>query len=491
MKIFITKHFGRKLAAVAVCFSMMFAVAAQESGQTAIVLPGNAVAEDSVVILTVDDAVDYSVKHSLTLSSSQIDLELAKWKSFVAWNTFLPTVQATGSFARSNDIGSSIQSANSMAPIMQALNIPFNEVTETEGMHWAAVGNLSISFSFSAAMIESMRATIAGYESGKITWEQAVKTNAINVKKTFYQVLLAQEKLAISQANLVNAKNRMDQAAVNYRNGYIPEMQYLQSQVQYLNQVPSVEQEETTYELAVKGLLNMIGMPLDTKVKLEGEINPSFVDDDLDERELINRTLANNLSLQSLRQQIKILKMNKSAADLGTYIPSLAISWAGQPTISNAFESDWGNKDNWTDRGSLSFTVAWNLTNMLPWSSSRTQAKELQSNIDKLENTLKNTEQQMELGIIQAVAGLKSSRKAIISSERNVELAEKSYALTWQAYRNGTTEYLSLADTESQLKSAKLGLANAKYNYLISLMDLENTINGSIEKESTSKTGDK
>lgn len=485
MKIFITKHFGRKLAAVAVCFSMMFAVAAQESGQTAIVLPGNAVAEDSVVILTVDDAVDYSVKHSLTLSSSQIDLELAKWKSFVAWNTFLPAVSVNGILSRTNE------ASNQMAQIMAAINPGYQAPAPTESEHWAAVGNLSISFSFSAAMIESMRATIAGYESGKITWEQAVKTNAINVKKTFYQVLLAQEKLAISQANLVNAKNRMDQAAVNYRNGYIPEMQYLQSQVQYLNQVPSVEQEETTYELAVKGLLNMIGMPLDTKVKLEGEINPSFVDDDLDERELINRTLANNLSLQSLRQQIKILKMNKSAADLGTYIPSLAISWGGQPTISNAFESDWGNKDNWTDRGSLSFTVAWNLTNMLPWSSSRTQAKELQSNIDKLENTLKNTEQQMELGIIQAVAGLKSSRKAIISSERNVELAEKSYALTWQAYRNGTTEYLSLADTESQLKSAKLGLANAKYNYLISLMDLENTINGSIEKESTSKTGDK
>lgn len=475
MKNFTSKDAGKLVAVLTILLFTCGSMFGQTSDKTPVVLPGNAVESDSVYVLTVDDAVDYSVKHGLTLNSSQIDLELAKWKSFVAWNTFLPAVSVNGILSRSNEV---------------AMNPGYQAPAPTESEHWAVVGNLSISFSFSAAMIESMRATIAGYESGKITWEQAVKNNAINVKKTFYQVLLAQEKLAISQANLVNAKNRMDQAAVNFRNGYIPEMQYLQSQVQYLNQVPSVEQEETTYELAVKGLLNMIGMPLDTKVKLEGEINPTFVDD-INERELINRTLANNLTLKSLRQQIKILKMNKSAADLGTYIPSIAISWGGQPTISNAFESDWGNKDNWTDRGSLSFTVAWNLTNMLPWSSSRTQAKELQANIDKLENTLKNTEQQMELAIIQAVAGLKSSQKAIASSERNVELAEKSYALTWQAYRNGTTEYLSLADTESQLKSAKLGLANAKYNYLISLMDLENTINGSLEQKSTSNTGDK
>lgn len=483
MKTFITKHFGKMITVFAACLFTCGTVFAQNAEQKPIVLPGNEA--KSTVILTVDDAVDYSVKHSLTLSSSQIDLELAKWKSYVAWNTFLPAVSTTGVLSRSNE------ASNQMAQIMSAINPGYVASDPTESEHWTVMGNLSIQFNFSVAMIESMRANIEGYESGKITWEQAVKNNAINVKKTFYQVLLAQEKLAISQANLVNAKNRMDQAAINFRNGYIPEMQYLQSQVQYLNQVPTVEQEETTYELAVKGLLNMIGMPLDTDVKLEGEINPEFVPADLDEKKLINDTLANNLSIKALRQQIKILKINKSAADLGTYIPSISIGWNGQPTLTNAFESDWGNKNNWMDRGALSLTLAWNLTNMLPWSSSRTQAKELQANIDKLENTLKNTEQQMELGIIKAVAGLKSSRKAIESSQRNVELAQKSYNLTWQAYRNGTTEYLALADTESQLKAAKLGLANAKYNYMISLMDLENTINGSIEREPTTKTGDK
>ena len=124
--------------------------------------------KDDAVILTVDDAVEYSNKNSLTLKSSEIDLELAKWKKNVAWNTFLPNVQLSGTMARANDIK------------------PYSG----ESLHWSGVGNLSMTFNFNAAMIFTMSATIAEYESGKLTWEQAVRENAINVRKLFYALLL-------------------------------------------------------------------------------------------------------------------------------------------------------------------------------------------------------------------------------------------------------------------------------------------------------------
>ena len=56
--------------------------------------------------------------------------------------------------------------------------------------------------------------------------------------------------------------------------------------------------------------------------------------------------------------------------------------------------------------------------------------------------------------------------------------------MTWLAYRNGTTEYLNLKEAETQLNQAKLGLANEKYNYMMSYMDLENKVNSTL-------TGDK
>ena len=136
--------------------------------------------EDGTIVLTIDDAVTYSLKNSPSLKTAQIDLELAKWKKNTAWNSFLPTVQVTGTIARANDIESSLRSTNQSLAITQALaqgiatatSNPLltsqfgkmadnmNPVSATENMHWTAMGNLSVSLNFNVAMIQNMRATI-------------------------------------------------------------------------------------------------------------------------------------------------------------------------------------------------------------------------------------------------------------------------------------------------------------------------------------------
>ena len=61
-----------------------------------------------------------------------------------------------------------------------------------------------------------------------------------------------------------------------------------------------------------------------------------------------------------------------------------------------------------------------------------------------------------------------------------MELAEKAYNMTYEAYRVGTTEILDVRDSESQLSQAKLGLLNEKYTYLTTLLDLEYAINAKL-----------
>ena len=459
MNTLFNRNFLKKVSVVfaAVVFSSVVfaqeAVAEEENKEQA--------AQEDVIVLTVQDAVDYSNKNSLTLKSSEIDLELAKWKKNVAWNTFLPTAQVRGTMARANDIKPS---------------------PEDESLHWTAMGDLSLSFNFNVAMIYNMSATIASYESGKLTWEEAVKSNELNVKKLFYALLLQQESLNLQKASLENARQRMNQAATNYRNGYIPHISYLQTQVAYENQVPTVEKAEAAMRQSLDTFTFIIGMPIGTKVRLEGEINPEYVDVDVDS--LVEKSLENNLSVKSLKQSIKTLKMQSTALGLSTYTPSLALSWNGNPVITNALKNDWGEKDNWKDNGALSFSLVWNITNMLPWSSNGTTAKELSANIDKLETNLEVLRRNTELEIRTAVDSLNQSKKAIESSQRNITLAQKSYDMTWQAYINGTTEYLNLKEAETQLNQAKLGLANEKYNYMTNRMDLENKVN-------TTLSGDK
>ena len=52
--------------------------------------------------LTVDEAVDYALKNSKTLQSAAIDLEIKMRAKDTAWNSLVPSVQVTGTLARSN-----------------------------------------------------------------------------------------------------------------------------------------------------------------------------------------------------------------------------------------------------------------------------------------------------------------------------------------------------------------------------------------------------
>lgn len=454
--------------------------------------------EDGTIVLTIDDAVTYSLKNSPSLKTAQIDLELAKWKKNTAWNSFLPTVQVTGTIARANDVESSLRSTNQtingnkklyegLATAATAGGNPtlgygfsnaaanMNPVSATENMHWTAMGNLSVSLNFNVAMIQNMRATIAQYETGKISWDQTVKENEISVRKLFYGLLLQQESLNLQKESLENARQRMTQAQTNYRNGYVPEIKYLQAQVAYENQVPVVEKAEMIMRQQLDTFAFLIGLPANSKIQLNGEINPKIID--LDVEELISKGLTQNLTIRTLQENIKILKLQSNALDLSAYTPSLALSWNGNPMITSAFESDWGDSNNWKDQGAFSVTLAWNITNMLPWSSSRVQARELQDNIKKLEVQLESAVRNTDLQIRTAVDTLAQCRHSLENSQRNIDLAQRSYDMTSLAYRNGTTEYLDLMDAETQLNQAKLSLVNEKFNYMTNLMDLENILN--------------
>ncbi|MBQ1642930.1 MAG: TolC family protein, partial [Treponema sp.] len=192
-----------------------------------LVLSPNAFAEDGgqkTVTLTVEKAVDYAKKNSRALKSADIDLDIKRRASAYSWNVLFPDVTVSGTMSRANSVESSIKQANAMAPLMNAMGVPFEEKKETESMHWTAVGNVTASLNLSLAYVNSIRAAKADYEAGKIRWEKSQKETLANVKKLFYGLLLAQENLNLQKRSLENARQRSAQAAANFRNGRIPEL---------------------------------------------------------------------------------------------------------------------------------------------------------------------------------------------------------------------------------------------------------------------------
>ena len=443
------------LFSVSVVYAQSESAVTENSGKTA---------EESVVRLTIEQAVDYARENSKTLQSSAIDLEIKKRASSYSWNQFMPSVQVTGTMSRKNEV-------TPMSISIPGYPMP-PQPDPTEADHWTAVGGVSVSWNFSAAMIESIRLAKRDYEAGLISWDQTLRQTELQIEKLFYGLLLQEESLKIQQDSLENARLRMEQARINYLNGLIPELSYIQAQVSYQNMKPSVMKQEQLLKQQLDMFGFLIGLPAGTKIELEGAIEPPHID--LVAQDLVDISMENNPDILLLNKNLEILKLTYSMQNLQTYIPSLSLSWGFQPVISD-IQENW--IDNYTDGGSFSATLVWNLTNMLPFSANQQKAKDTKDNIRKMELSLETLKENTALNIRTQIDNLNQAWANIEAASGNITLAQKSYDMNVTSYQNGTRELLDVKDAESQLNQAKLGLINSKYEYLTGLLDLEYSLN--------------
>lgn len=455
------------------------------------------------MILTVDDAVAYALKNSKSLKSAAIDLEIKKRANNNSWNTFLPSASLSGTLARSNDIDTIKSNLSTTAVIMGMMQSTASTVAGAVGQSyakadstvdsiiddtfgseeaalWHPVGSLSFSWAFNAAMIESISATKKQYEAGKITWEQTVRETEVNIRKLFYGLLLAQENLKIQKESMANAESRWRQAEVNYRNGLVPRLSVLQSQVTYENMKPTILTAENTLKQNKETFGFLLGLPYGKEFDLTGNIDVTYVDVSADE--LFKNYVEQNNEIKSLKKNIELIKTGINATYLSTFTPSLAVGFSLQPTVSNITEN-WFDEDNYSDGGSLTLTLAYsNLFDMLPWSSNMQKLKDSKQQLAQAELGLEQLYQNAEIEVHKLCDNLTVSRANIEAMQNNVTLAQEAYDSTLRAYNNGTQELLQVRDSETSLNQAKLGLMNERFNYISAKLDLETKLNIKLEK---------
>lgn len=452
------------IASLAIVMVSIFAASAQQDG-----------GQEEVVTLTVDQAVEYALQNSRDLKSNDIDLAIKERSAKYSWNVFLPDITVSGTAARTTDIDSTLNQMNAMQGLA-AINGGVPRMLEAEEKyHWALVGNINAQLNLSLAYIYSIRAAKAGYEGGKITWEQSQKQTIMNIKKLFYGLLLQQESLEIQRMSLENARHRAAQAQINFNNGRIPQLQFFNAQVTYENQRPEVETAERSFNQQLDTFAFLIGMPVGTKIELSGSIEPEYVN--VTTEELLEKYGEKNLDLRALQNNIDILNMNLKALNLSSYTPALVLSYGYQPT-----GTWWSGDLDFADQGSLSITLAFNITNMLPWSANRQQAQDLKDNISKLNLTMETLTENQKVQVRKAVDTLNQAREQIDSMGRTVELAQRSYDMSVSSFNNGRMELLDVRDAQTQLNQAMLGQLNQKFNYISALMDLEYELNSDLSE---------
>ncbi len=394
--------------------------------------------------ITLDEAVSSALRNNLQMKNSEIDLKMTENAYIYSYNTLIPTASASATFSRANEEGS---------------GIPFKkEVMFTYG--------ISGSWTFNPAMITSIRIARENYKNGQLTYEQACTEMTQNIRKLYFSIVLQQEALEIQKATLKAQEDRYLQAQKDFENGYIPELALLQIRVAYENAKPTFEEAKNGLESAKRQFLFLLGSDIDEEAVLTTPISHDFVEIKL--KDALS-TLSERNDLKSIEVQSKLLKMQKEALIESTFLPSLVLKASWQPVLADIDL----NKDYWQDAGSISGTVAWDLSNLLPISGQYKNLSDIANGQKKLENGKQMAYDNARIEIINLVDKLNQIENSLISSEASINLAQKNYDARVISYNVGSSDFLDLQDAENQLSQAKLGKLSNQFNYISALIDFE------------------
>ncbi len=438
-------------------------------------------------ILTIEQAVDLARANNLSLKSADIDLLTKKRAKDTAWNKFLPSLQANGTMIRWNteQSMSGISGFNSPVGSSPGGGLVYDQVFSSsfDLPRWGLSAGLDLSLNLNLALMKEIESTRIDYRSGRISRETAEKQMERDVRKNFYNILVFKENIKLMEQNVTAAEERYLQAKTNYSNGLVPELSVLSAQVGWENLKPALAEMHLGYTSMLDSFKMMLGIPITDSLEVKGDIQINPIP--LDWQKLSDQFLARRLDLQSLTTTIESLKTSKSALQLQAMTPTLALGLSFDPAFQgDPLKDNWFSQmgDNWKQQsGMLRLTLALSLDSFLPGSKTRAGIHDMEDGIRKAEIGLDQARAGARMEIKTLVMKLKKSADQLKVLALNVELAERAYRMSREAYRAGSKELLEVEDSERDLNNAKLEVLKEKYNYLTGMLDLEYALNATLD----------
>ncbi|HOC89054.1 MAG TPA: TolC family protein [bacterium] len=303
-------------------------------------------------------------------------------------------------------------------------------------------------------------------ELAKETYTAAQQAVIRDTRKAYYQVLLAKKLVEVNRQGLEVIQANYNNVQAQYRVGAAAEYDLLRAEVQLANTEPLLISAENAYQLAVNALKNLLALPLDQPVAIEGEMTFAELPEDV-AQQAEAQALATNPTIKQLTLQEQMLDRNIVFEKAGSYPTLYAIGsyiWQSQ---DNSYKFDNYNWANTINAGvSLSYPL---------FDGFRTRSRVQQAKVER--NKVHYTRLKVEEGLkVQIQAGalrMVEARKRMSGQEKNIEQAQKAVRIAQTRFKSGVGTQLELLDAQVAMTRSQTNYAQALYDYLVSKTEWE------------------
>jgi len=315
------------------------------------------------------------------------------------------------------------------------------------------------------------------HERSNKAYKRAELNLIYDVSNSFYTLLLQQKGSEIAKMNLERQTEAYEISKNKYAAGLIREVESLQMEVDLAEAQNSYDMSTLSLKSSTNSFKRLIGLELDATVTLKSEMtNYSIVN--VDPAKAVELAILNRLEIRDREIQIELQKLQiERQKSQGLPQASLEASWEKMgvssldisETFANSLSSSWNNFEARPSQYMVGLTLR---IPIIDWGRNRSmvraaEARQKQNYLGKLDD-----ERGIEVEVRNLVANLQNTLKRLQLLEKNVSVAERSYAITLKRYTDGDIDSQALALERTRLNSAQKNHLEAFVTYQLFLSDL-------------------
>lgn len=353
---------------------------------------------------------------------------------------------------------------------------PINRVV---GDELKAVGYQNVGKKIGNSHSNTLTATLPIYNGGKISGaikqakagylisEQGVQRAYNEMRSTvtngYFDMLQADNMQQLGRESVERLADHLKNVEAQYEVGVVAKVDVLRSQVELANAKQSLIKAENAYQIAEANLNKIVGLPMDTQLKLDNILVYTPYENDM--QYCLDYAAKHRPELEQAKQQVEAAK------------GALRVAISGHMPQINASASQSWSDSNWPGDENGNWVVGVSV-NMNIFDSGVTVSKihGAEADLAKAHESYRDTVDLVNLDVRSNYLNMREAEKRIDTTKLAVSQAEEDYRIAQLRYMNGVGTNTDVLDAQVALTDAKTNYLQAMYDYNTCKTNLETAI---------------
>lgn len=415
------------------------------------------------VALNLDDAMLRAFQTNPTVSIAQYELDRARASYNAARQSRGISISASHTTQRGG--ADDDQYTNRLKGVDATGNLIYDRVNAGKGIANKHSNGLTASLPiFTGGKLSgTIKQAKANYQYNEVGVQRTYNEMRSTVTDGYFKMLQADNMQKLSAESVTRLEDHLKNVQAQYDVGVVAKVDVLRSQVELANAKQTLIQAENAYQVAEANMNKIVGLPMDTTLKLDNLLVYNAYDKNMDD--CLAYAAEHRPELMQAKYGVDAAKGALMVARSG-HMPQVAAS------ASQAWsDSNWPGDEN----GNWGVGVSVSM-NVFDTGVTLSKIHGAEADLKKAEETYRDTVNAVNLDVRSNYLGLREAEKRISTTKLAVEQADEDYRIAQLRYMSGVGTNTDVLDAQVALTKAKTNYTQALYDYNTSKTALETSI---------------